>query len=162
MWTHSWQPVRMVLLGFLVAFVTACGEAETPPDGSADRAPAASAGTDGGDLSQDELENGIGPIRQVTLDALDPELAERGEGIFTTKCSACHKMDERYVGPALGGVLDRRSPAFVMNMILNPDEMVARHPEVKAMLAQYYTPMPNQQLTEDEARAVLEYLRQAN
>jgi hypothetical protein len=46
-----------------------------------------------------------------------------------------------------------------MNMILNTDEMVARHPEVKKLLAQYYTPMPDQQLTDEDARAALEYLR---
>lgn len=162
MQTRSWQPVRMAILGFLVAFAAACGESEAPPGGSADAERPTSARGAASGLTADELENGIGPIRQVELDALDPALVAEGEQIFTTKCSACHKMDERYVGPALGGVLDRRSPAFVMNMMLNPDEMVARHPEVKAMLAQYYTPMPDQQLTEPDARAVLEYLRQAN
>ena len=75
------------------------------------------------------------------------------------KCAACLKLEERYVGPPLGTVLSNRTPAYVMNMILNPDEMVKNHPEAKAMLAQFLTPMPNQNLTEDEARAVLEYLR---
>ncbi|MEX1054621.1 MAG: c-type cytochrome, partial [Rhodothermales bacterium] len=75
---------------------------------------------------------------------------------------ACHKMDERYVGPALGDVTERRAPAYIMNMMLNPEEMIQKHPEVKALLAQYLTPMPNQQLTEADARAVLEYLRDEN
>ena len=48
-----------------------------------------------------------------------------------------------------------------MNMILDPEGMLREHPEVKQLLAQYYTPMPNQQLSQDEARAVLEYLREA-
>ena len=47
-----------------------------------------------------------------------------------------------------------------MNMMLNPTEMVEKHPEVKGMLAEFLTPMPNQNLTEDDARAVLEYIRQ--
>lgn len=113
----------------------------------------------GSDLSAEELEKGIGPIKSVELTAIDPSLAAQGEQIFTTKCSACHKLAERYVGPPLGSVLSRRSPEFVMNMMLNPDEMVRRHPEVKALLAQFLTPMPNQNLTEQDARAVLEYLR---
>jgi hypothetical protein len=68
-------------------------------------------------------------------------------------------MDQRYVGPPLGQVLERRAPEFVMNMMLNPAEMVEKHPVVKQLLAEFMTPMPNQQLTHEEARAVLEYLR---
>lgn len=103
----------------------------------------------------------IGPVREVELGPVRAELAGAGERVFTSKCSACHKLDERYVGPPLGDVAERRSPVFVMNMMLNPEGMVRDHPEVKALLAQYYTPMPNQGLTEEEARSVLEYLRAA-
>ena len=111
-------------------------------------------------LTPDQLENGLGPIRQVELGPLDAALAAQGEASFTSKCAACHKMDARYVGPPLGGVTERRTPAFLMNMMLNPDEMVQRHPEARALLAQYMTPMPNQNVDEAEARAILEYLRQ--
>ena len=48
-------------------------------------------------------------------------MAEKGQELFTQKCSACHKMGERYVGPPLGGVVARRGPTFVMNMALNPE-----------------------------------------
>jgi hypothetical protein len=56
-------------------------------------------------------------------------------------------------------VTARRSGAFIMNMILNPQEMVERHPVAKQMLAERMSFMANQGLTRDEARAVLEYLR---
>jgi mono/diheme cytochrome c family protein len=107
------------------------------------------------------LEQGIGPIRDLRLDAVDPELAGEGEELFTTKCSACHKLEERYVAPPLGDVLSRRRPEFVMNMILNAGEMVQRHPEVQQLLAEYYTPMPVQVTEPAQARAILEYLRSA-
>lgn len=145
----------------LAAMAMACGGGEGAKEG-ADDAPAAtsSSSATAAGLSADELKYGIGPIRDLDLDDdLDDDLIERGAEIFRTKCSACHKLDERYVGPPLGGVTERREPEYVMNMILNTDEMVARHPEVKALLAQYYTPMPDQQLTEEDARAVLEYFR---
>jgi mono/diheme cytochrome c family protein len=142
----------LLLLGF-----TACGGSESDPSSEAT---SSTSSTEADGLSEAELENGIGPIKSVTLnDKIDEELEERGEEIFKSKCAACHKLEERYVGPPLGTVLSRRTPAFVMNMILNPDEMVKKHPEVQAMLAQFMTPMPNQNLTEEEARAVLEYLR---
>ena len=106
-----------------------------------------------------QLKHGIGPIAAFSVDEVDPELAALGESVFTMKCSACHKMNQRYVGPALAGVTESRSPAFLMNMMLNPEGMIAEHPEVRALLAEYMTPMPNQHLSEDEARAVLEFLR---
>jgi cytochrome c551/c552 len=134
--------------------LAACG-------GSSDDAGAADPAAAADGLSAEQVEKGIGPVQNMNLDAIDATLAAEGEALFTTKCSACHKMDQRYVGPALGDVTERRTPEFVMNMILNPAEMVQKHPEAKAMLAQFMTPMPNQNLTQDEARAVLEYLRQA-
>lgn len=145
----------------LAALAMACGGGEGTADDGADSAPGASSSpAAAAGLSADELKYGIGPIRDLDLeDDLDDDLVARGAEIFKTKCSACHKLDERYVGPPLGGVTERREPEYVMNMILNTDEMVARHPEVKALLAQYYTPMPDQQLTEEDARAVLEYFR---
>jgi len=145
----------------LAALAMACGGGGGAADDGADDAPAASSSpATAAGLSADELKYGIGPIRDLDLDDdLQDDLVARGAEIFRTKCSACHKLDERYVGPPLGGVTERREPEYVMNMILNTDEMVARHPEVKALLAQYYTPMPDQQLTEEDARAVLEYFR---
>jgi hypothetical protein len=46
-----------------------------------------------------------------------------------------------------------------MNMMLNPQGMVEKHPETKKLLAEFYVAMPNQNLSPDEARQVLEYLR---
>ena len=133
----------------LVLFLSACGGG-----GAADTPAAAPDG-----VTQDQLVNGIGPVRSVTLAEVDATLAAAGEELFTIKCSACHKMGERYVGPALGDVTTRRSPAYIMNMILNPQEMVEKHPEAKRLFAEFMTPMANQNLTEADARAVLEYLR---
>lgn len=149
---------RFTIFALLAALAGACSGDENRADGSDTDDPGTPTATVDG-LSAEELELGIGPIRDLDLAAVDPAMAEQGAEVFSVKCSACHKLEERYVGPALGDVTERRTPEFIMNMILNPEEMVARHPEVKAMLAQYYTPMPDQQLSERDARAVLEYLR---
>lgn len=105
--------------------------------------------------------NGVGPIQEVSLsDTIDEEMATKGEEIFTSKCSACHKAEKRYIGPSPKGILDRRTPEWVMNMILNPDGMVKNDPVAKQLLMEYNgTPMANQNLTKEEARAVLEYFR---
>ena len=132
-----------------------CGT-EAPAPGASSQ-PGGAAATS--DLTAVELEQGIGPIRDLELGPLDAGLAAEGEARFTTKCSACHKLDERYVAPALGDVLSRRRPEFVMNMILNATEMVQRHPETRRLLAEFYTPMPVQVTHPEGARAILEYLR---
>lgn len=109
----------------------------------------------------DPMQNkGIGPVKSITLAAdIDQEMAKKGEEIYAKMCSACHKADKRFIGPAPKGILERRSPEWVMNMILNPQEMVEKDPIAKALLAEYLSPMSNQNLTEDEARAILEYFR---
>ncbi len=115
-----------------------------------------------GGLSEFELKHGIGPIKKkLTLGKIDPKLVAKGKKIFELKCSACHELDDRRVGPPLRDVLEHRTPEFVMNMILNPDEMIKRHPVVKKLLAEYLTVMTFQNLSVEDARAVLEYLRWA-
>lgn len=146
---------------FLAASLASCGGSE--PSAEAAGAPAGTSSAAAADepLTEVELEQGIGPIRDMELGPIDAELAAEGEDAFTMKCSACHKLEERYVAPPLGDVLERRRPEFVMNMILNANEMVQRHPVVKELLAEYFTPMVVQVTEESEARAILEYLRSA-
>lgn len=113
-----------------------------------------------GDTNEDPLKNkGIGPIKSLTLSAIDEKLATDGEKIFATKCSACHKFDEKVVGPPLAGVTKRRSPEWIMNMILNTNEMVEKDPIVKSMIAEYMTKMTFQDVSQQDARAILEYFR---
>ena len=110
----------------------------------------------------DPMQNkGIGPVSSVVLeDAINEEMAASGQTVFNEKCTACHKPDKKHIGPAPKGILDRRSPEWVMNMILNPEQMVKEDPLAKELLLEFNgAPMANQHLTEKEARAVLEYFR---
>ncbi|MBC9798314.1 c-type cytochrome [Sinomicrobium weinanense] len=104
---------------------------------------------------------GIGPVKNVTLGAeIDQAMARAGKELFKSKCMLCHKPDRKFIGPAPQGVLDRRSPEWVMNMILNPEVMVKEDPIAKQLLMDYNgSPMANQGLTEEEARKILEYFR---
>lgn len=103
---------------------------------------------------------GVGPIKELTLGELDQSLAQKGEEIYKNMCTACHKPDKKFIGPAPKGILDRRSPEWVMNMILSPEKMLEQDPLAKELLKEFNgAPMANQNLTEQEARAVLEYFR---
>ncbi len=148
-------PASLRLGTLAVAFLLGCsGKADAP-------APAAAAPTaTPAGLTPFQQEHGIGPVTEVvTLGPVDAALASAGKATFDSKCSACHKMADKYVGPPLGDVTVRRSPAYVMNMILNPEGMYARHPAARQLLGEYMTQMPNLALTRDQAREVLEYLR---
>jgi len=103
---------------------------------------------------------GIGPIKKVEISKeIDIKLVKKGEEIFNLKCSACHKLEERYVGPPIKGITKRRKPEWIMNMILNPVEMTQKDPIAKQLLSEYLTQMTFQDVKEDEARAILEYFR---
>lgn len=96
----------------------------------------------------------------VTLGALDIASATKGESIAGTKCLSCHKMtDEKLVGPGWKGVTLRRTPHWIMNFITNPDPMIDKDPEVQAQLELCLVRMPNQSLTDGDARDIVEYMR---
>lgn len=109
-----------------------------------------------------DLQNkGIGPIKNLELSSsIDQAMADAGKEIYDRNCLACHKPTERFIGPPPQGILERRSPEWVMNMILNPEGMVKEDPLARALLIEFNgSPMANQNLTEEEARQVLEYFR---
>jgi mono/diheme cytochrome c family protein len=109
----------------------------------------------------DLTNKGIGPIKSISLDAeINQKMASHGADVFKKMCTACHKVDKKFIGPSPKGILDRRTPEWVMNMILNPDEMVQKDPLAKKLLIEFNgSPMANQSLSEEDARAVLEYFR---
>lgn len=107
-------------------------------------------------------DKGVGVIKSITLGDIDDAMVAKGEEVYKAKCTACHKISKRFVGPGLKGVTGRRTPEWIMNMILDPELMVAENEIAKQLLAEYSAPMANQNLTEDEARAILEYFRTKN
>jgi cytochrome c len=104
---------------------------------------------------------GVGPISSVTIgEEVDEAMAAKGKEVFDAMCMACHRVDKKFVGPSPKGVMDRRTPEWVMNMILNPEEMVLEDPLAKQLLIEFNgAPMANQNVSEEDARAIVEYFR---
>lgn len=113
------------------------------------------------EASKDPLQNkGIGPVKSLILGDIDQAMVDEGKSLFDASCTACHKVEKKFIGPSPKDIMTRRSPEWVMNMILNPEEMVAKDPIAKQLLIDYNgAPMANQNLTEDQARKILEYFR---
>jgi len=116
------------------------------------------------DLTAPTLDNkGIGKYKDVKIaDKIDETLAAKGKEIYKANCTACHKIKKRYIGPALKGVTKRRSAEWIMNLVTNTKEMLEKDPVAKALIAEYHAPMAQQSLTDEQVRALYEYLRTKN
>ena len=97
----------------------------------------------------------------VQIAGFDAALASKGKTAAETKCFACHRLtDEKLVGPGWKGVTQRRAPHWIMNFITNPDAMIDKDPAVQAQLEICLVRMPNQNVADDEARSIVEFMRQ--
>lgn len=105
---------------------------------------------------------GEGKFTEVDLGTgLDKAMADQGEKIAEMKCLSCHKLsDERLVGPGWKGVTERHRPEWIMNFMTNTDVMIDKDPKVQAMLEICLVRMPNQSLEDQEARDILEFMRE--
>lgn len=119
-----------------------------------------SAKTENGNPSYDP-KRGEGKFTKVELGAtLDAAMAASGEKVFNVKCSSCHKLtEEKLVGPGWKGVTTRHTPEWIMNFITNTDEMINKDPAAQAQLEICLVRMPNQSLTDEDARSLLEFQR---
>ena len=109
----------------------------------------------------DLTNKGVGPIKNVVLgETIDQAMAAKGAEIYKMNCTACHKTDKKFIGPAPKGILERRTPEWVMNMIMDPEGMTKNDPLAKALLIEFNgSPMANQHMTEEQTRQLLEYFR---
>jgi cytochrome c len=100
-------------------------------------------------------------VKSVELtNPLNHEWVTKGKAAYEMKCLACHRLDEtRLVGPGWAGVTKRRTPVWIMNMVTNVDMMLDTDEEAQKLLELCLVRMPNQNITEPEAREVLEFMR---
>ncbi len=104
---------------------------------------------------------GVGKFTNVSLTLpLNEKMIASGKGIYDMKCGSCHRLtNEKLVGPGWKGVTERRKPEWIMNFSTNVEEMLAKDANAMAMLEECLVRMPNQNLSDDDARNVLEYMR---
>ena len=147
---------KLFILSAMSLVLASCGGSSEQAQSTTTEQPAATA-----DVSTYDPKRGEGKYSHVDLPAaLDQEMAKDGEAVYGVKCTSCHKTtDEKLVGPGWKGVTTRKAPEWIMNFITNPDPMIDKDPEVQAQLEICLVRMPNQGLTDDEARHILEFMR---
>ena len=152
---------KSILLVLSLALAIACGKKEASAEDNYQPG-GGEATTEAADPASYDPKRGEGKYDTVELGAtLDQAMAAKGEEVSGVKCTSCHKMtDEKLVGPGWKGVTERRTPQWIMNFITNPDPMIDKDPEVQAQLEICLVRMPNQNLTDDDARNILEFMRE--
>ena len=147
-------------LGTCLLIAAACNSNSGNTSQSGDSAATSeSAGSSG--AAEGTNPKGIGPHQNVQLThPLDEKMVAAGKNEYDVKCASCHKTtDERLVGPGWKGVTDRRTPEWIMNFITNTEEMIEKDTAAQNMLEVCLVKMPNQGLSETDARNVLEFMR---
>lgn len=150
---------KMLIVFSFLGFVYACGnEASSDKTSGTESTPQTT--TDNGNPSYDP-ERGAGKFTSVDVKPeLDKAMAEAGNKVYDVKCGSCHKLtDEKLVGPGWKGVTSRHKPEWIMNFVTNVDEMLDKDPKAMAQLELCLVRMPNQNLTDDDARHVYEFMR---
>lgn len=149
---------HLIVLSILAICIAGCGN----NSGEKKESPAANETKPAATANPDyDPKRGEGKFTKVDVGAtLDAAKADAGSKIFAVKCSACHKLtDEKLVGPGWKGVTSRHTPEWIMNFATNPDEMLNKDPKAQAMLELCLVRMPNQNLTDDDARNIYEFMR---
>lgn len=148
---------KIIVVIVVTALMINCGEKKKETSNSI----SAESNTINKTIPIDLTNKGIGPIKAIAFgEVINEEMVAIGKKKFNTICSACHMVNQRLIGPALANIYERRSPEWVMNMILNPEIMTKEDPIAKALIKEYNnTIMINQNLNKKEVRAIAEYLR---
>ena len=97
---------------------------------------------------------------QVTAQ-VDPVL---GKALFKEKCTACHHLEMRLVGPALSGVNERHDEEWLLRFIKSSQSVIASGDSTAISLFNTYNkvPMPDQDLTDADIRSLLAYISEGD
>ena len=116
--------------------------------------------SDNGNPSYDP-KRGLGKFTKVDVSpTLNAGMASNGEKVYGVKCVSCHKLTgEKLVGPGWLGITKRLTAEWIMNFVTNPDMMIDKDAEAKAQLAICLVRMPNQNVNDDDARSLYEFMR---
>jgi hypothetical protein len=152
--------LSLSIITLIIVAAASCG-GSSDSEKTTEATTGSAASTDSGNPSYDP-HRGEGKFTSVDISPkLDAAKAELGNQVSQVKCSSCHKLtDEKLVGPGWSGVTTRRKPEWIMNFITNTDVMIDKDPEVQAQLELCLVRMPNQNLSDEDARNLLEFMRQ--
>jgi mono/diheme cytochrome c family protein len=152
---------KVIIVISALAFLYACGGGKTDSNEVTAASANTKSGTSSGSNPDYDPERGSGKFTKVEVStALEVTKAAEGEKVYSVKCSSCHKLtEEKLVGPGWKGVTGRHTVEWIMNFATNTDEMLNKDPKAQAQLEICLVRMPNQNLSDDDARNLYEFMR---
>ena len=146
------RSVTFLTASLVIFFFTGCNSGNQPNNANNTTIPIKDTG---------KADKGIGKFTNIPLThPLDTSMIARGQPIYDSRCISCHKLtDEKLVGPGWKNVTDRRTPEWIMNFITNTNVMLDSDLVAQQIMVTCVTRMPNQNLSDDQARAILEFMR---
>lgn len=155
----------VLVVMFTAVFAVSCGDSNKSQNSTGETTGEATKNEEEKSIEEQvaaikQYNTGIGPVKKVEIGAFDAKMAAEGKKIYEMKCQSCHRIEgDRLVGPSFKGISERRTPEWVMNMVMNTEAMLNEDPDAKSMLEICLVRMPNQNVSEPEARNIVEYLR---
>lgn len=107
-------------------------------------------------LSKDPL--GVGPVKSLELNTISDSLMQIGMELFKNECSSCHTMEYKNTGPDISDILAIRKPEWIVNFLINKEEML-RVDSLALKTRKLYETDCTVALELKEALEILEYLR---
>ncbi|WP_423146847.1 cytochrome c3 family protein [Rubrolithibacter danxiaensis] len=89
--------------------------------------------------------------------------AAEGGALFKQKCTACHALDRKVVGPALKGITESKEEAWLLKWIKNSQALVASGDAEAVKIFNEYGKVampPFPELTDDNVKSILAYIKQ--
>ena len=105
------------------------------------------------------------PVEAAVADAsgapqeVDPMIAV-GKKLYQANCAACHKLDKKLIGPALGNIADKRSEEWLISWIKDNNALRASGDQQAIDIFKEYNGMPMTafpQLSDEDIMAILAY-----
>jgi len=90
---------------------------------------------------------------------VDPRVAV-GKKLFQTNCAACHKLDKKLIGPALGNIADKRDAEWLISWIKDNNALRASGDQDAIDVFNEYNGMPMTafpQLSDEDIDAIIVY-----
>ena len=148
---------KIIISGMLIAgisWLASCGSEGVKKDENS---------VDIQELSKNQPETHGTEVKEGEIAFTNPLNAEwvtTGKGIYELKCQSCHRLtEEKLVGPGWKGVTKKRNPTWITNMITNVDMMLESDAEAQKLLELCLVRMPNQNITKEDSRKLIEFMR---
>mgnify|MGYP001006275889 FL=1 len=99
----------------------------------------------------------------VSINVASAQSAAEGAVLFKQKCTSCHALNQKVIGPALKGILERRDEAWLIPWIKNSQAVIASGDAYAVKLYKEYnqsamTAFP--ELSDNDVKSILVYIKE--